>query len=172
MLTLYRRHLKRCSKADDRYWKRCSCPMWVEGTANGIYLRRSLQTASWERAQNPCPPDRIGRRPQSRSREEGTARHYPAGRERVPRRREGARSGRVHVEQTGDDLPQAVPWLGKVRLPRRDGHRELAKDGSRLQSRADPAPHQASNIQGIEKRPHGALSLLLVAGDKAATDDW
>ncbi|HTV04363.1 MAG TPA: hypothetical protein VME86_03265, partial [Acidobacteriaceae bacterium] len=51
MLTLYRRHLKRCSKADDRYWKRCSCPMWVEGTANGTYIRRSLQTASWERAQ-------------------------------------------------------------------------------------------------------------------------
>jgi integrase len=51
MLTLYRRHLKRCSKADDRYWKRCTCPMWVEGTANGTYIRRSLQTASWERAQ-------------------------------------------------------------------------------------------------------------------------
>lgn len=51
MLTLYRRHLKRCSKADDRYWKRCSCPMWVEGTASGIYIRRSLRTASWERAQ-------------------------------------------------------------------------------------------------------------------------
>jgi integrase/recombinase XerD len=51
MLTLYRRHLKRCSKADDRYWKRCSCPMWVEGTANGTYIRRSLKTASWERAQ-------------------------------------------------------------------------------------------------------------------------
>jgi integrase/recombinase XerD len=51
MLTLYRRHLKRCSKAEDRYWKRCSCPMWVEGTANGTYIRRSLQTASWERAQ-------------------------------------------------------------------------------------------------------------------------
>jgi integrase/recombinase XerD len=51
MLTLYRRHLKRCSKKDDRYWKRCSCPMWVEGTANGTYIRHSLQTASWERAQ-------------------------------------------------------------------------------------------------------------------------
>lgn len=25
--------------------------MWVEGTANGTYIRRSLQTASWERAQ-------------------------------------------------------------------------------------------------------------------------
>jgi hypothetical protein len=51
MLTLYRRHLKRCSKADDRYWKRCSCPMWVEGASNSVYIRRSLQTASWERAQ-------------------------------------------------------------------------------------------------------------------------
>jgi integrase/recombinase XerD len=51
MLTLYRRHLKRCSKKDDRYWKRCTCPMWVEGTVNGTYIRRSLQTASWERAQ-------------------------------------------------------------------------------------------------------------------------
>jgi hypothetical protein len=51
MLTLYRRHLKRCSKKDDRYWKRCSCPMWVEGTVNGTYIRHSLQTASWERAQ-------------------------------------------------------------------------------------------------------------------------
>jgi hypothetical protein len=50
MLTLYRRHLKRCSKKDERYWKRCSCPMWVEGTVNGTYIRHSLQTASWERA--------------------------------------------------------------------------------------------------------------------------
>ena len=25
--------------------------MWVEGTVNGSYVRRSLQTASWERAQ-------------------------------------------------------------------------------------------------------------------------
>lgn len=51
MFTLYRRHLKRCSKGNDRYWKRCACPMWVEGTAKGIYIRRSLHTSSWERAQ-------------------------------------------------------------------------------------------------------------------------
>ncbi len=51
MLTLYRRHLKRCSKCDDRCWKHCSCPMWVEGTVNNTYIRRSLHTASWERAQ-------------------------------------------------------------------------------------------------------------------------
>ena len=52
MLTLYRRHRKRCSKAGDRFWKRCACPMWVEGKVSGTCIRRSLKTASWERAQN------------------------------------------------------------------------------------------------------------------------
>ena len=51
MLTLYRRHLRVCPKASDRYWKRCSCPMWVEGTVANNYLRHSLKTHSWERAQ-------------------------------------------------------------------------------------------------------------------------
>lgn len=50
MLTLYRRHLKACTKKADRFYKRCTCPMWIEGTANGSYLRRSLKTGSWERA--------------------------------------------------------------------------------------------------------------------------
>src|ERR1700682_4049788 len=50
MLTLYRRHLKGCPKPADRFYKRCSCPMWVEGTANETYIRRSLKTGSWERA--------------------------------------------------------------------------------------------------------------------------
>jgi hypothetical protein len=30
--------------------KRCMCPLWVEGTANGTYIRRTLKTDSWERA--------------------------------------------------------------------------------------------------------------------------
>ncbi len=50
MLTLYRRHLKLCSKTADRFYKRRSCPMWVEGTARGEYIRWSLKTGSWERA--------------------------------------------------------------------------------------------------------------------------
>lgn len=50
MLTLYRRHLKACPKGSDRFYKRCTCPMWVEGTAKGSYVRRSLKTNSWERA--------------------------------------------------------------------------------------------------------------------------
>lgn len=52
MLTLYRRHGAQCPKRADRYWKRCSCAMWVEGiTHQGHYIRRSLKTSSWERAQ-------------------------------------------------------------------------------------------------------------------------
>jgi integrase/recombinase XerD len=50
MLTLYRRHRRACSKFSDRFYKRCTCPMWIEGTANGTYIRRSLKTGSWERA--------------------------------------------------------------------------------------------------------------------------
>lgn len=50
MLTLYRRHSRSCPKQKDRYWKRCSCPMWVEGTIDSHYIRRSLKTTSWIRA--------------------------------------------------------------------------------------------------------------------------
>ena len=31
MLTLYRRHTKTCGQSD-RYYRRCKCPVWVEGT--------------------------------------------------------------------------------------------------------------------------------------------
>ena len=54
MLTPYRRHHPGCVKRGDRYWKRCRCPMWVEGTVGGAYVRRSLKTKSWERAQAEC----------------------------------------------------------------------------------------------------------------------
>ena len=50
MLTLYRRHRPQCSRVHDRYWRRCDCPMWVEGTANKSYMRKSLGTQSWEHA--------------------------------------------------------------------------------------------------------------------------
>jgi hypothetical protein len=39
MLTLYRRHTKACGQKD-RYYRRCKCPMWVEGTIDaGEYKR-------------------------------------------------------------------------------------------------------------------------------------
>lgn len=51
MLTLYRRHTRSCGQKD-RYYRRCKCPMWVEGTTNaGDYIRRSLKLNSWERAE-------------------------------------------------------------------------------------------------------------------------
>jgi len=50
MLTVYRRHNPAICKSTDRYYKRCTCPTWVEGTVGGKYIRRSLKTHSWERA--------------------------------------------------------------------------------------------------------------------------
>ncbi|HEY0703385.1 MAG TPA: tyrosine-type recombinase/integrase [Candidatus Acidoferrales bacterium] len=50
MLSIYRRHSPNCPQKSRRY-KRCSCACWTEGTIDGKYLRRSLRTRSWERAQ-------------------------------------------------------------------------------------------------------------------------
>src|ERR1035441_1278436 len=50
MLTLWRRHKETCKHKDDRYFRRCSCAMWCEGTVEGRYERHSLKTRSWERA--------------------------------------------------------------------------------------------------------------------------
>jgi integrase len=52
MLTLYRRHKQTCPHTD-RYLKQDvhRCPVWVEGLANGVYLRRSLKVSSWEKAE-------------------------------------------------------------------------------------------------------------------------
>ena len=47
MLTLYRRHVQTCAKKS-RKDKRCRCPVWVEGTLGGDYIRRSLDVTSWE----------------------------------------------------------------------------------------------------------------------------
>jgi integrase/recombinase XerD len=50
MLTLWRRHLARCSHRTRRS-KSCSCPIWVQGTLNGTWLKKSLDLRSWEAAQ-------------------------------------------------------------------------------------------------------------------------
>ena len=51
MLTLYRRHTRKCGQRD-RYYRRCKCPVWVEGTTGaGQYIRRSLKLNNWERAE-------------------------------------------------------------------------------------------------------------------------
>jgi hypothetical protein len=52
MLTLYRRHLDACPHATKgRNYKRCKCPIWVDGTYVGMEVRRSLKTASWDDAE-------------------------------------------------------------------------------------------------------------------------
>jgi len=51
MLTIYRRHLKECPHTTRRY-RRCRCPIHVEGTLAGESIRRALDLTSWEAAEN------------------------------------------------------------------------------------------------------------------------
>jgi integrase/recombinase XerD len=52
VLTLYRRHLTSCDHKDKgRTFKRCKCPIWIQGTVAGHQLRYSLDVTSWERAE-------------------------------------------------------------------------------------------------------------------------
>src|SRR5439155_16070443 len=50
MLTLWRRHRLKCPHKGDRYYRKCRCAIWGEGTVESKYIRRSLKTRSWERA--------------------------------------------------------------------------------------------------------------------------
>lgn len=50
VLSLYRRHLKTCPNAGDRFVRKGDeCPVWVEGgDPQGVYHRKSLRTGSWD----------------------------------------------------------------------------------------------------------------------------
>ena len=50
-LTIFRRHLKKCPQRD-RYFRRCNCPIHIEGTLGTEEVRRGLNLTSWEAAQN------------------------------------------------------------------------------------------------------------------------
>lgn len=50
-LTLFRRHTAKCGKTSRRY-RRCSCPISVEGSLGGEVIRKSLNQTSWEAAEN------------------------------------------------------------------------------------------------------------------------
>jgi integrase/recombinase XerD len=53
MLTIYRRHRKRCPhRKDGRKYRRCHCPIWVDGTVDGEDVRETLQTRDWQKAQD------------------------------------------------------------------------------------------------------------------------
>jgi integrase/recombinase XerD len=60
VLTIYRRHTEAdpatrrepCPHFEDRFWKRCKCPCWVQGNLpDGKPIRESLKTRSWEAAE-------------------------------------------------------------------------------------------------------------------------
>jgi integrase/recombinase XerD len=58
MLHIYRRHKKACvKKSCDEHrakgwtYRRCQCPIWVDGTLNGEPIRKTLNERSWEAAQ-------------------------------------------------------------------------------------------------------------------------
>jgi integrase/recombinase XerC len=50
MLAIYRRHARSCGQKSRRY-RRCQCPVWVQGTLGGETIRRSLDLTSWEAAE-------------------------------------------------------------------------------------------------------------------------
>jgi integrase/recombinase XerD len=52
MLTLYRRHKRDCPhRHEGRTYRRCRCPLWVDGVLNGEEVRWSLGVRGWEQAQ-------------------------------------------------------------------------------------------------------------------------
>ena len=49
MLNLYRRHQAPCPYSTRRY-RNCKCPIWVQGSLRGEYIRRALDLRSWSAA--------------------------------------------------------------------------------------------------------------------------
>lgn len=53
MLTIYRRHRKDCEhRSEGRKYRRCRCPIWVDGGVGGKEIRESLRTRNWQKAQD------------------------------------------------------------------------------------------------------------------------
>src|SRR5438128_11771410 len=47
-----RRHLKACAhRHEGRKYRRCNCPIWVDGFLKGQEIREPLELRDWERAQ-------------------------------------------------------------------------------------------------------------------------
>jgi integrase/recombinase XerD len=53
MLTVFRRHKRTCEhRGEGRKYRRCRCPISVEGLLGSKLIRQALKTSDWERAQN------------------------------------------------------------------------------------------------------------------------
>jgi integrase/recombinase XerD len=52
MLTIYRRHSAKCAhRSQGRNYRRCTCPIWVDGFVGGQEIREALHLRNWEKAQ-------------------------------------------------------------------------------------------------------------------------
>lgn len=52
MLTIYRRHTHKCDhRPQGRKYRRCRCPIWVDGFIGAEEIRESLKLRNWEEAQ-------------------------------------------------------------------------------------------------------------------------
>lgn len=52
MLGIYRRHQKSCPhRKDGRRYRRCRCPVWVDGHLNGAEIHKTLGTRDWQKGQ-------------------------------------------------------------------------------------------------------------------------
>src|SRR5271167_567748 len=51
MLRVYRRHNPVKCEHTERTWRRCSCPLWVDGTLQGKRHHKTLKTRNWDEAQ-------------------------------------------------------------------------------------------------------------------------
>src|SRR5215469_14984070 len=52
MLTAYRRHKSNCShRKEGRGYRRCQCPIWVDGIFEGAEIRQSLRVQTWDDAE-------------------------------------------------------------------------------------------------------------------------
>ena len=52
MLIIYRRHEKRCAhRPKKRKYRRCGCPVWVDGYVKGERIHKTLDTRNWTKAQ-------------------------------------------------------------------------------------------------------------------------
>jgi site-specific recombinase XerD len=58
MLTIYRRHLKKCShRAEGRKYRRCHCPIWADGFIGNQEIRESLGVNNWTEAEEEKLPE-------------------------------------------------------------------------------------------------------------------
>ena len=51
LLTIYRRHSRTCKhRSEGRDYRRCACPIWIDGTVEDREFRKSLETSDWKEA--------------------------------------------------------------------------------------------------------------------------